>query len=456
MQEHNIVNIENKIELKNLKEKQFYNFIPSEIAEHLLKLERLEGNGWIYVVEEDRFYKYEAERGYWMKKDTDYLKVLIRNLLNEIREKWEKRSKINEIYDAVKSLSIDKNNFKLMDYSMNQFPNHINLENGMLNLDKQELVQHNPEYYSQVQLPVKYDSNAKCNTWKKAMESWVPDVNSRMFLQEYIGYCLIPDTSAQLAVILLGSGSNGKSTFLETISALFGRENLSSIPLQKLSNKFEIGYVKDKLINICSDIDPTYMKETGFIKTLIHGEMLRGEYKGGKSFDFSPVTRLIFSANELPRVRDKSEGWYRSFEFVKFPNSFNKNDENYDPHLKAKLINEMPGIFNWALEGLLRYKKNRQFTESVSLKREKRKYKNSNDTIAAFLEDETTKKDNEFVPGEYLYKQYKYYCEDEYLKPQSRQTFSTTLGNRGFISKPTYNKKTGKSVRCYHGLIYQK
>ncbi|MFW5795081.1 MAG: DNA primase family protein [Bacillota bacterium] len=442
-------------ELNELKKKQFYDFIPTEIAEMLMKLESFKGIKWLYVVEEEKFYKYETERGYWMKKDADYLRVTIRRFLNNKRKKWEKRGKINEVYDAFKALCINKKNFKLMDFSKNQFPEYINLKNGMLNFDKEELIQHHSDYYSQVQFPVEYDSNANFDTWEKTMRAWIPDSNTRKFLQEYIGYCLIPDNSAQLAVILVGNGSNGKSTFLETISALFGAENLSSIPLQKLSNKFEIAYVKDKLVNICSDIDPTYMKQTGYIKTLIHGEMLRGEYKNGKSFDFMPVTRLIFSANELPRVRDKSEGWYRSFEFVNFPNHFTKSDENYDPYLKNKLIKELPGILNWALEGLFRYKRKGGFTESESLKREKRKYKSSNDTIESFLENNTTKNENEFVQGEYLYKQYEDYCKNESLKPQSRQTFSVVLNNKGIISKPTYNKRAGKTVRCFHGLTYQ-
>ena len=109
----------------------------------------------------------------------------------------------------------------------------------MLDWKNKELKSHSPDYYSQFQLPVIYNKGAKCPKWKKTLKEWLPKEKSRMFLQEYIGYCLIPDTSYQKAVILHGTGSNGKSTFLNVINELFGESNLSNIPMHRLSNRFE-------------------------------------------------------------------------------------------------------------------------------------------------------------------------------------------------------------------------
>jgi putative DNA primase/helicase len=321
----------------------------------------------------------------------------------------------------------------------------------MLDWKNMTLKEHDKEYYSQFQLPIEYIKNSRCFKWTKTLKEWLPDQKTRDFIQEFIGYCLIPDTNYHKALILTGSGSNGKSTLLEVIAKLFGEENLSNIPMHRLSNRFETAYIQDKLVNICSDIDPKYLNETGVLKTMIAGEALRGEHKFGESFDFTPVVRLLFSANEVPSSRDKTAGWYRRFEIVDFPNTFNSSDPGFDPKLKEKLFKEIPGIFNWALEGLKRLKKQGQFTRSDPMKQAMADYMDENDSVKAFVRDRAVIGQDKQVYGKIFYEEYKFFCSQNGMKNYvTRRKFTTSLKREGI--KVGHRTWKGKKARFYIGI----
>jgi len=254
----------------------------------------------------------------------------------------------------------------------------------------------------------------------------------------------------QKAVILTGSGSNGKSTFLDVIENLFGKNQLANIPLKKINNKFEVTYIKDKLVNICSDLDSNFISETGNIKRVIGGDTLRGEYKNGAGFNFKSFARMFFSANEIPLANDQTYGWYRKFEIIDFPNEFKKSNSNFDLHLKDKLKGELQGILNWALKGLRRLKENDEFTHSDQIRKAKKNYKKNNDSFEAFLEEMIELSSDKLEVGRVVYKVYVKYCEDEGLEFTTRKKFTAKLKKLGIKAK---NKHVdGKTQRCYLGL----
>jgi len=434
---------------QKIRKRQFEDFLPSPIAQEIIKQQKETGKLWRYVAEKELFYLYD-NTGYWRSTDSQYLKKVIRKALYKYNSKWDKRHNVKEVIEAMKDLLLDPKNNKLFNAGYKTNTVNINVKNGMLDWKNNKLKQHNYKYYSQFQLPIKYNPEKDCPKWRQTLKQWIPEEEARYFLQEFTGYCLIPDTSFHKAVILHGSGSNGKSTFLKVLVALFGENNLSSIPLHRLSERFETANIQDKLINICPDIDPTYLKETGIIKTMIAGEKLRGEYKYGASFDFKPVVRLIFSANEIPKARDKTEAWYRRFEIVKFPNTFRKTDPGFDPYLEDKLKKELSGILNWSIEGLRRLKDKRNFTESELIKEAKEEYERGNDTVIAFLEDMIEYPEDNYELCQNVYKEYQNYCEEAGMKYTTRRTFTSKLKKLGFEVKNKW--RNGKTQRCYYGM----
>ncbi|MFW6028900.1 MAG: DNA primase family protein [Halanaerobiales bacterium] len=412
-------------------------------ANKVLKMEENEGRIWDYDIVRGQYYLYNKDLGYWSKKKEEYLQAYVRKQLRSIHRDLDKKHNVTETVSAIKHHLISLDSKKKYNYNLK----YINMKNGMLDWQSDKLHHHNASYYSFFQMNLEYDRNAECPRWERALSEWLPDNKSRMFLQEYIGYCLIPDTSYHKAVILLGEGKNGKSTFLKVIERLFGEHILSNIPLHRISDRFETAYLQDKLINICSDIDPKYLTNVGIIKTLIAGEKIRGEYKGGNSFDFKPIVRLLFSANEIPKSIDKSYAWYRRFEIVEFPNRF---EDNCDPLLEEKLLAELPGIFNWALEGLIRLKGRKKFTISNSMHNSMDEYQIENDSIKAFLGEITIDDEEGFIKVTDCYNKYKQYCKSGNLKIEKKALFGRRLSKLGYSSDIRYFN--GKSHRCYIGL----
>jgi len=429
---------------------EFESFLPSPIAQAIIDAEQQKNNIYRYVAETGLFYFY-FNIGYWQTQNEIYIEKKIREYLREFNPKWETNHKVKEVMSALKSLLLDPNNKNLFNAGHNPDTRLINTKSGMLDWKNKILLDHDPKYYSQFQLPVEYDEDAECPNWKQALKDWVPEKEARMFLQEYVGYALIPDTSFQKSLILYGTGSNGKSTFLNILIKLFGEENLSSLPLHRLADRFETVKIQDKLVNICPDISASYLKETGVLKSLIAGEKVKGEFKYGASFSFDPVARLIFSANELPRSKDQSDAWYRRLEIVTFPNTFSKDDPDFDLYLEDKLIKELPGILNWAVTGLKRLKMQGNFTQSEAIQEAKRQYEVDNDNVAAFLEDETEFPVDNLEVAKEVYEMYKHYCETSNLKAKSRRQFTSRLKNFGFEVKVEWIK--GKSQRCYKGMM---
>lgn len=429
---------------------EFESFLPSPIAHSIIDAEQQKNNLYRYVAETGLFYFY-SNRGYWKTQKEIYIQKIIREYLREFNPKWETNHKVNEVLTALKSLLLDPENKELFNAGYNPDTRLINTKTGMLDWKNEIILDYDPKYYSQFQLPVEYDENAECPNWEKSLKEWVPEKEARMFLQEYVGYSLIPDTSLQKSLILYGTGSNGKSTFLNILIKLFGEENLSSLPLHRLADRFETVKIQDKLVNICPDISASYLKETGVLKALISGEKVKGEFKYGASFSFDPVARLIFSANELPRSSDQSDAWYRRLEIVKFPNTFSKSDPEFDLHLEDKLIKELPGILNWAVTGLKRLKMQEQFTQSEAVNEAKKQYEVDNDNVAAFVEDKTEYSVENYEVASELYEMYKHYCDTNGLKKKSRRQFTARLKNFGFETEVKW--KNGKSQRCYKGML---
>ena len=420
-------------------------FFPTPIAKKLLAKRDY---NLAYVTEQDIFYRYR--NGVWEPIPDGYVEKSIRTILFETKSSWDRQNKRTEVFEALKDHLTDFSSRIQFDLGRNSNSDLINVKNGMLDWRTGELKPHDKEYYSTCQLSVEYSEEADSSLWNRCLRQWIPDKVTRLFVQEFSGYCLIPDTREHKAVILTGSGSNGKSVFLATLEALFGEDNLTNIPLEKLSERFETAKIQNKLVNICADIDPTYIEHTGIIKKIISGDTLRGENKYKPSFDFKSVARLWFSANEIPKSADNTEAWYRRFEIVNFPNRF--TGEKRDTHLVEKLTKPetLSAVLNWGIKGLQRLEKQGEFTVSDDMIETKELYELENDSVSAFIDEMIEFPVDNAIPKTWLYERYTDYCDDTNLKGVSRRRFLQRVKAWGFEEeiKRIAVCKNHKNFRC--------
>jgi putative DNA primase/helicase len=403
-----------------------------------------------YLPNEERFRYYKD--GVWEAKKDFYIKKKIRKVLSYL-EQNSSTYQINKVFTDLAFETGNALNEAIFSDHM-QKKDYINFKNGMLNLNSMKLEEHKSDYHSIFQLPHEYDSEAKCPKWEKTLKEWIPDDETIRFMQEYTGYLLVPDNSAQLFPILYGDGANGKSVFIDIIEELLG-DNISTMGLSQFfgsEGRWTPANLQGNLANICGDIDPVYMKKQGLIKSILGQDEITVERKFQDHYQLRPITRLLFSANELPKSRDKTFGWYRRLEIIRFPNKFTPGTEGFDPDLKKKLKEELAGILKWAIEGLIRFRENGEFTKSEQMIKDKRMYVQINDPISTFIDEhyELVNDKEERIPTHLVYEKYKKWAEENGYSIENKGILTQHLGKKDVEAK---NKSyQGKICRHYLGI----
>jgi putative DNA primase/helicase len=237
-------------------------------------------------------------------------------------------------------------------------PRILNLQNGLLNVETLKFEPHTPEYFSVNQLPVKYDAKADCPKIK-AFLSQVAFPEDLAALQEVAGYTLWKEYSAHVAVMLVGDGANGKSTFINVLKSLLGLDNIASRSLQDLvMNRFAGADLYGKSANLYADLSDQALKFTGMFKMLTGNDPVTAEQKFRNPFVFTNYAKLIFSANKVPEVYEDRLAFFRRWILFTFPNTFTGTKENRNLLKDLTTPEELSGFLAWSLEGLQRLRQN--------------------------------------------------------------------------------------------------
>ncbi|EPS55286.1 TPA: phage/plasmid primase, P4 family [Clostridium botulinum] len=326
-------------------------------------------------------------------------------------------------------------------------PKYVLLENGIFDLENKKLLEFNSSYIIRNKIPWSYNPNAYSQTMDKTLDKiCCKDKQLRLLIEEMIGYTLFRRNELGKAFILTGGGSNGKSTLLEVLNELLGEENIASVSLEELNHRFKTFQLEGKLANIGDDISNKYIEDNSTFKKLVTGEKVNVERKGRDPFDFKNYSKLIFSANELPRINDLSGGLKRRLIFIPFNATFSKKDKDYDPFILDKLTSHeaMEYLLKLALEGLNRVLINHIFTNAKVCDDVWEEYEAINNPIVGFLEDN----DIENEPVKEVYLRYSAWCSENGLKSVSKPVFSREVQKQGYTSNERI-RINGKQKRIY-------
>jgi putative DNA primase/helicase len=290
----------------------------------------------------------------------------------------------------------------------------VNVRNGILNVETQELREHDPAFLSPVQIPVSYDAEARCPAWERFISEVFPE-DARELAFELAADLITPSRSAQKAVLLLGEGSNGKSTFLRALTAFVGSTNAAGVSLHKLeSDRFSAARLIGKLTNICPDLPSAHLTGTSAFKAITGGDDLHAEYKYRDSFEFRPYCRLVFSANHVPRSGDASHAFFRRWLVVPFERTFEPGEQVPREVLDARLADprELAGVLNRALEVLPRVRRE-GFTESEKMREAHDEFRSMTDPVSVWLARRTVEAAEAFIPKGALLEAYNADCEEQ-------------------------------------------
>jgi len=333
----------------------------------------------------------------------------------------------------------------------------IAFENGILNVQDllehgtAELVPHTPEFFSGNRLPYDYDPGAECPAWNRFLSEVLPDPEVRQLLQQFTGYCVVADTSLQVFLILVGEGANGKSVILLTVRALLGEENVSAVPLELFEEKHYLVQTRGKLLNIVPEVSDLDRTCEGILKGFVAGDPVAFNEKYKPVVTERPTARVIIATNELPRFRDRSLGLWRRM--VLLPFDVVIPEEKQDPDLANKLAGELPGIFNWAVEGLRQLRENGRFIGPERCRLELSRYQSEGNPARAFLEEDYECDVTRQVPTQAIYDEYRRWCENRGYRPLGEANFGREV-QRVFpqVRKTRPRDPNGRRVAHYAGI----
>ena len=333
----------------------------------------------------------------------------------------------------------------------------INLQNGTFEISPHgtKLRPFNRLDFITYQLPFEYNPQAKAPLFKAYLNRVLPDPERQMVLAEYLGFVFIKHGSNTLkeekALILYGAGANGKSVFFEVVNALLGADNVSNYSLQSLTN--DNGYFRaklaNKLVNYASEINGKL--ETGLFKALVSGEPVEARLPYGEPFILKQYAKLIFNCNELPKDVEHTNAYFRRFLIIPFDVTIPEQEQ--DKNLHTKIIkDELPGVFNWVLQGLNRLLKQGGFSECKAAQQAVEQYRIESDSVQMFLSEHEYKVSatNE-TPLKDMFSEYRNYCTENGLKACSLRTLADRLRNSGY---QTERKKYGTVVNAQKKVVF--
>ena len=306
---------------------------------------------------------------------------------------------------------------------------YLTMQNGLYDLIEHKLAKHTFDIFTTNLLPYDYDPDAQCPRWLQYLnEVFLSDSDKVKFVQEAVGYAFHKDIPKPALFFLVGSGSNGKSVFIDTLSYLCGKENVSNISLNLLSREVYILDLFGKMVNVSSETPNKKFINTDLVKAVVGGDWVTGRELYKRPSKFKPFAKHFLAMNQLPSIEDNTHGMWRRIHVIEFPKRFTENEMDVD--LTEKLSNELSGIFNWALEGYKRLRLQKFiFSESKSIQKIKQQYQTQNNSALEFFVNHFKKSDpEESVALKNVYECYQQFCNDEghkdqHSKPELRKFF---------------------------------
>lgn len=412
-----------------------------------LMVEYIEKNHHIYTIRDDNMPEI------WMYHEGIYKPngiTMIREMIREVMQDNYTTHYATKVIDKIQADTyIEQEKFFGINYL-----EEICVLNGILNLITLELKPHNPDKIFFNKMPVEYDPSKECPGVILFFQQILKNPEDLPVIQELFGYLLWKEYFIERAVMLTGTGRNGKGKTLELMKRFVGINNISSIPLQQMDDDmYSISELQNKLANLAGDLDAKALKHSGRFKELTGRDNITAARKFKTRTTFTNYAKLIFAANDIPQTNDITDAFFMRWVILEFPYKFLKQEEydkvtdaaelSYtkvrDPNIIDKISTpeELSGLLNWALIGLNRLKEQKDFSYNKSIRQVQDIWVKKSDSFTAFCMDCLVEEyGHEIVKGEVRHT-YNEYCKKYKLKPCNDRHIQEVLTTRMGV----YDKK---------------
>ena len=351
----------------------------------------------------------KQEKDWYIQQDKE------NNDENQTRFKtWEKHYKKSRSNSA--KTALDKEVRHYVPVTPNLLDRHkmlLNTPTGVIDLNVFDVRQATPKDYFTKSVNANFDKSAKCPLWDKFLETiFNGDKDLIRYVQKAVGYSLTGSTAEQCAFFLYGTGRNGKSTFIDVLRELFGNYARNIQPetiMVRNNNGINSDIARLKGARLVTTVEPNegLKLNEGLLKQLTGGDIITARKLYAEEFEFKAEFKLWMATNHKPIIRGTDLGIWRRVHMIPFTVVIPENE--VDKQLTEKLMQELDGIFTWALRGLAMY--NKEGLEMPSaVQQAVEEYKKEMDVVSRFLDECTEKAFAKSVKASDLYRIYTNWC----------------------------------------------
>jgi len=413
-----------------------------------LLVKEIKSNNFIYTTRDD------VKSEMWIYKEGIYVpqgKSFVREFSREILGEAYSTQLSNAIISKIEADTFIEHD----EFFNTNYIEEIPLINGILNIRTRELTEHTPQKIFFNKLPVTYNPDSDCPNVLNHFRSILSSDEDVKVMMELFGYLLLKEYKIEKAVMFVGFGRNGKSKTIELMKRFIGAENCASLPLRALHEEsFSLSELFGKMANLAADLSKTDLQETGMIKSLIGRDTIQAKRKYLRDLNFVNYAKMIFAANELPKIFDTTDGFWTKWVLIEFPYKF-VTKEQYDsaseeerkmwkimdPDIIEKLTEEeeLSGLLNYALDGLDRLLGNKDFSYTKSTSQVKDMWIRKSDSFTAFCYDHIEENSNAIISKKDLRKYYHKYNKIHKLSGCSDKAIKITLESMFGVSESQNN-----------------
>lgn len=325
--------------------------------------------------------------------------------------------------------------------------------NGLLDVTTRQLRPLTPEFFNLVSVPFDYDPEAACPTWLAFLrKAWPDDIESIKAVQEWFGYVLSGRTDQQKIMLIVGPTRSGKGTIARVLGLLVGKGNVAGPTLASLATNFGLSPLLGKPLAVISDArlggrDGHQVVER--LLTISGEDTIDVDRKYRQPWTGKIPARLMILSNELPNFGDSSGVIARRFIVLNMTVSWLGKE---DTELTDKLAAELPGILNWALNGLARLERNGRITQPRSSLDAITTIQDTASPMSAFIRDRCDTGPACSVQVDVLWEMWKDWADDQNVRPGTKAMFGRNLLSVVPQMRRAKPRIDGRQVPVYEGI----
>ena len=363
------------------------------------------------------FWVWNFERNCWeMQDETDVLNVLYETL--RYAGLIYKKDKLLTAIKMVARQHAPKDKSKKW----------IQFKDVVFNLDTSETLTATSNYFFVNPLPYKLGESEETPTIDKMFEEWVGQ-EDKIMLYEAVAYCMLEDYPIHRLFAFIGSGRNGKGTFLRLIHRFIGEQNSTSTSLDKLrDSRFEASKLYKKTVAFVGETNFTEIRESALLKSLTGQDLIGAEFKNKAPFDFYNYAKLLIATNSLPITHDKTQGFYSRWILVNFPYVFNAG--------KDKLLEipevEFENLGRKCVHILKELLDRGYFAKEKNLEDKARDYEEKSNPLVSFVRDKCQKDPYGSIALWEFYEEFVPYLTQHGYRIMSKKEVSSLLRQMGY------------------------